>query len=153
MRRGIIATLLLMLLPAGAAGQQRFEVLGRTIELPAPMQEAPEECEEECEARSPWLTPMLATHAALQIADAHSTRRAIEAGAREHTALWRWAATSDVRAYTSSAGKAAGIWWGLDRYACKHPRGALWIATAWNALLGFAVNHNYALGTSLQENQ
>ena len=147
----MIATLLL-LLPAGAAGQQRFEVLGRAIDLPAPMQEAPEEGEEErCEPRSPWLTPMLATHAALQIADAHSTRRSIEAGAKESTPLWRWAATSDVRAYTSSAGMAAGVWWGLDRYACKHPRGALWIAIAWNALLGFAVNHNYALGTSLLE--
>ena len=152
MKREVIATLL-MLLPAGAAGQQRFEILGRAIELPAPMQEAAEEGEEECEPRSPWLTPMLATHAALQIGDAHSTRRAIEAGASEGTPLWRWAATSDVRAYSTSAGMAAGVWWGLDRYACKHPRGALWIAIAWNALLGFAVNHNYALGTSLLEGQ
>jgi len=149
----MITTLLLMLLPAGAAGQQRLEILGRAIELPAPMQEAPQEGEEKCEPRPPWLTPMLATHAALQIADAHSTRRAIEAGAREFTPLWRWAATSDVRAYTSSAAMAAGVWWGLDMYACKHPRGALWIAMAWNALLGFAVNNNYAVGTSLREGQ
>ena len=153
MRRGMIATLLLMLLPAGAAGQQRFEILGRAIELPAPMQEAPEEGEEKCEPRSPLLTPMLATHASLRIADAHSTRRAIEAGAREGNPLMRWAVTSDVRAYTSSAGLAAGIWWGLDRYACKHPRGSLWIAIAANALFGYVVTHNYALGTSLLEGQ
>lgn len=79
MGRMIAALMLMAPLSVGATAQQRFEILGGTIELPAAAQEAPEG-DEKCEPRSPWLTPMLATHAGLQIADAHSTRRAIEAG-------------------------------------------------------------------------
>ena len=149
--------MLMLLLPAGAAAQQRFEILGVVVDLPAPVREAPEEGERTCEPRSPWLTPMLATHAALQIADAHSTRRAFEAnealngGGREANPLMRWAVTSDARAYTFKTASAAGIWWLLDRDACRHPRRALWTAIAANVLYGFVVRHNYSVGTAMLE--
>ena len=152
MGRMIAALMLMPPLSVGATAWQRFEILGGTVELPAPVQEAPEG-DEKCEPRSPWLTPMLATHAGLQIADAHSTRRAIEAGARELNPFFRWAVTSDARAYTTKAGTAALIWWGIDRDACEHPRRALWFAIAANALYGFVVTHNYRVGTSLLAGQ
>lgn len=146
------ALLMLLLIPAGAAAHERLlEVLGRPVELPAPVQEAPEKGEKKCEPRSPWLTPMLATGAALQIADAHSTRRAIDAGAQEANPFFRWAVTSDARAYTTKAGMAAFFWWGLDRNACKHPRRGLWTAVALNAFAGLVVRQNYRVGTELLE--
>lgn len=155
MRRVIAALMPMLLLPPGAAAQQRFEILGGAVELPAPVREAPddgpEDGEKKCEPRSPWLTPMLATHAALQMADAHSTRRAIEAGAKELNPFMRWAVTSDTRAYTVKAGAVAGIWWLADRDACRNPRRALWTVIAANALYGFVVRHNYSVGTSLLE--
>lgn len=145
--------LLLLLIPAVASAHERLEIFGSAVELPAPVQEAPEKGENggKCEPRSPWLTPMLATGAALQIADAHSTRRAIDAGAHELNPFFRWAVTSNARAYTTKAGGAAFIWWGLDRGACKHPRLALWTAVALNAFMGLVVRHNYRVGTELLE--
>ena len=134
-----------------AAAQQRFEILGGAIELPAPVQEAPEEGEKPCEPRSPWLRPMLATQAALQFADAHSTRRGIEAGARELSPLMQWAVTSDARAYTVKAAGTAGIWWLAERDACKHPRRALWATIVMNTVMGLVVRHNYGVGTKLLE--
>lgn len=100
---------------------------------------------------------MLATHAALQIADAHITRRAYEANeavggrGREVNPLMRWAVTSDARACTVKAGAAAGIWWVLERDACRHPRRALWTAIVANAVHGLVVRHNYRAGTGLLE--
>lgn len=145
--------LLLLLIPAVASAHQRLEIFGSVVELPAPIRQAPDKGEKggKCEPRSPWLTPMLATGATLQIADAHSTRRAIDAGAQELNPFFRWAVTSDARAYTTKAGMAAFFWWGLDRTACKHPRRALWTAVALNAFMGLVVRHNYRVGTELLE--
>ena len=151
MRRVIATSMLMLLLPVGAAAQQRFEILGSAVELPAPAQEAPEEGEKACEPRSRWLRPMLATQAALQIADAHSTRRGIEAGAREVNSLMRWAVTSDARAYGVKAAGMAGIWWFTERDACEHPRRALWTVVVLNAVMGLVVRHNYGVGTRLLE--
>ena len=150
MKRVIATWMLMPILPPGAAAQPRLEILGGAIELPAPVLEAPEEGEK-CEARSPWLTPMLATHAALQIIDAHSSRRAIEAGGREANVLMRWAVTSDVRAYSVKGGGAAVIWWLVDRDACKHPQRALWTAIVMNAVSALVVRHNYRAGTAFLE--
>lgn len=145
--------LLLLLIPAVASAHQRLEIFGSVVELPAPVREPQEvpEAAEKCEPRSPWLTPMLATGAALQIADAHSTRRAIDAGAHELNPFFRWAVTSDARAYTTKAGAAAFVWWAFDRHACKHPRRVLWTAVALNAFMGLVVRHNYSVGTELLE--
>ena len=147
----MLMLMLVLLLPAGAGARQRFEILGGAIELPAPVQEAPEEGEKACEPRSRWLRPMLATQAALQIADAHSTRRGIEAGAREVNPLMRWAVTSDARAYGVKAAGMAGIWWFTERDACEHPRRALWTVIVLNAVMGLVVRHNYGVGTTLLE--
>ncbi len=157
MRRVIAALMPMLLFPASAAAQPRFEIFGGTIELPAPVQEAPEKGEKKCEPRSPWLTPMLATHATLQIADAHSTRRAYEANeavggrGREANPLMRWAVTSDARAYTVKAGAVAGIWWLADKDACRNPRRVLWTLIVANAVFGLVVRHNYREGTRLLE--
>ena len=146
------AWMLMLLIPAGASAHQRLEILGSAVELPAPVQEAPAGGEgEQCQPRSPWLTPMLATSAGLQIADAHSTRRAVDAGAQEFNPLFRWAATSDARAYTAKAGVAAFFWWAVDRDACQHPRRGLWTAVALNVVYGLVVRHNYRVGTRLLE--
>lgn len=169
------ALMLTLLIPAGASAHQRLEVLGRpgerpvpvqggsvhqrleifgsAVDLPAPVQKAPENGDkgEKCEPRSPWLTPTLATSTALQIADAHSTRRAVDAGAQEVNPLFRWAATSNARAYTTKAGIAAFFWWAADREACKHPRRALWITVALNVAYGLVVRNNYRVGTRLLE--
>lgn len=153
------ALMLTLLIPAGASAHERLEVLGRPVDLPAPVrevQETPAEGEKKCEPRSPWLTPTLATSAALQIADAHSTRRAVDAGgvagvAGELNPLFRWAATSNARAYTTKAGVAAFYWWAADREACKHPRRALWTTVVVNVVYGLVVRNNYRVGTRLLE--
>ena len=149
MRHGIVAAASMLMLPVGAAAQQRFEVLGVAVALPPPVQEAGEEGGEKCQPRSRWLTPLLASHTGLQIADVHSTRMALKTGgAQEANPFMRWVMASDVRAYTVKAGSAAGFWWWLDRYGCKHPRRALWLAITGNVLYGFLVSYNYArLGT------
>lgn len=122
MKDGIVAVALMLMLPPGAAAQQRFEVLGAAVELPPPVREAPPEREKKCEPRSSWPTPLLATHTALQIAHTHSTRSALKTGwAREANPFMGWVMASDARAYTVKAGSAAGFWWWLDTYACEHP--------------------------------
>ena len=145
MKDGIVAVALMLMLPPGAAAQQRFEVLGAAVELPPPVREAPPEREKKCEPRSSWLTPLLATHTALQIAHTHSTRSALKTGwAREANPFMGWVMARDARAYTVKAGSAAGFWWWLDTYACEHPRGALWTAISANALYGFLAGYNYS---------
>ena len=143
------ATMMICLPPLGAAAQQRLDVLGRSVELPAPTKETRDEAATECQPRSPWLRPMLVTHAALHVADAHSTRRAIKAGATEGNPLMRWAVTSDARAYAVKAPITAGNWWLAEQMSCAYPRGALWTVIALNAVSALVVRHNYALGTRL----
>ena len=165
------ALMLTLLIPGGASARerldlpvpvrsgsahQRLEIFGSAVDLPAPVQEVSGDSgkgEKKCKPRSPWLTPTLATSAALQIADAHSTRRAVDAGGIEveFNPLFRWAASSDVRAYTTKASAAALFWWAADREACKHPRRALWTAVALNVLYGLVVHNNYRVGTRLLE--
>ncbi|MCY4508619.1 MAG: DUF5658 family protein [Acidobacteria bacterium] len=145
------ATMMMLLLPPGAAALQRLDVLGRSVELPAPTKETRDEAATDCEPRSPWLRPMLATHAALHLADAHSTRRGIQAGATEANPLMRWAVTSDARAYGVKVPVTAGSWWLVEQVSCAYPSGALWTVIAVNAVLALVVRHNYALGTRLLE--
>ena len=136
------ATMMMFLLPPGTAAQQHVEVLGQSVELPLPTKESRDEAPTECAPRSPWLRPMLATQAALHVADAHSTRRAIRAGATEANPFMRWAVRSDARAYGVKVPFTAGSWWLGHRASCAYPRGALWTVIAVNALLALVVRHN-----------
>ena len=135
---GVIAAAMMMMfpLPPGTAAQQSVEVLGQSVELPTPAKESRDEAPTECVPRSPWLRPMLAAQAALHVADAHSTRRAIQAGATEANPFMRWAVTSDARAYGVKVPFTAGSCWLGQQVSCAYPRGALWTVIAVNALLG-----------------
>ena len=76
---------------------------------------------------------MLVAYAGLQAADAHSTLRAVAAGAVEAnpSPVAQWAVRSAPRAYAVKAGVTAGMWWTLDRMACHRAQSNAW--TAWNA--------------------
>ncbi len=143
--------MMMFLLPLGTAAQQSVEVLGRSVELPSPAKESRDEAPTECASRSPWLRPMLAAQAALHVADAHSTRRAIRAGAAEGNPFMWWAVTSDARAYGAKVPFTAWSWWSAEQVSCAYLRGALWTVIAVNALLALVVRHNYVLGTRLLE--
>ncbi|MCY4508842.1 MAG: DUF5658 family protein [Acidobacteria bacterium] len=151
MARVLATLMLLFVLSPGATAQQRLEVLGRSFELPAPTREPPDDVQAACAPRSPWLWPMLGTYAALQVADAHGTRRAIEAGAVEANPLMGWAVASDTRAYAMKASVTAGSWWLTEQVSCAYPKGALWMVVALNAVLALVVRHNYRIGTSLMD--
>ena len=91
--------LLALFIPVEAAASGSLVVLGSTVELPTPAVAAPSA--ERCRERPRLLTPMLVGYAGLQAADAHSTLRALDAGAVEAnpTTVAQWAVRSTSRAY------------------------------------------------------
>ena len=91
--------LLALFIPVEAAASGSLVVLGSTVELPAAAVAAPPV--ERCRERPRLLTPMLVGYAGLQAADAHSTLRALDAGAVEvnPTTVAQWAVRSTSRAY------------------------------------------------------
>ena len=94
---------------------------------------------------------MLVGYAGLQAADAHSTLRALEASAVKEnpSPVAQWAVRSAPRAYAVKAGATAGIWWTLDRMACRRPRLSFWMVTALNTLLAVVVSNNYRVGSRM----
>ena len=142
--------LLALFIPVEAAASGSLVVLGSTVELPAPAVAAPPA--ERCRERPRLLTPMLVGYAGLQAADAHSTLRALDAGAVEAnpTTVAQWAVRSTSRANGIKAGVAAGSWWAFDRIACSHPRTAFWTVTALNTVLALVVSHNYRVGSRMR---
>ena len=150
-----VAALLFPAQAAAGAGAT-VEVLGSVVDLASPERMPVELPPSACKPRSRLLTPMLATHAAFQVPDGHSTRRALSRARRgqghgvvEANPLMRWAVASDVRLYTVKGAVTAGVWWSLNSYACRHPRRALLLAIVNNALYGFIVGRNYHLGSAL----
>ena len=141
--------LLALFIPVEAAASGSLVVLGSTVELPAPAVAAPPA--ERCRERPQLLTPMLVGYAGLQAADAHSTLRALDAGAVEAnpTTVAQWAVRSTSRAYGIKAGVTTGTWWAFDRIACSHPRTAFWTVTALNTVLALVVSHNYRVGSRM----
>ena len=141
--------LLALFIPVEAAASGSLVVLGSTVELPAPAVAAPPT--ERCRERPRLLTPMLVGYAGLQAADAHSTLRALDAGAVEAnpTTVAQWAVRSTSRAYGMKAGVTVGTWWAFDRIACSHPLTAFWTVTALNTVLALVVSHNYRVGSRM----
>ena len=94
---------------------------------------------------------MLVGYAGVQAADAHSTLRALGAGAVEATTSpgAQWAARSASRCYGVKAGVTAGSWWAFNRIACRHPQRAFWTVTALNTAFALIVSHNYRGGSRL----
>ena len=141
--------LLALFIPVETAASGSLVVLGSTVELPEPAVAAPPV--ERCRERPRLLTPMLVGYAGLQAADAHSTLRALDAGAVEAnpTTVAQWAVRSTSRAYGIKAGVTAGTSWAFDRIACSHPRTAFWTITALNTVLALVVLHNYRVGSRM----
>ena len=141
--------LLALFIPVEVAASGSLVVLGSTVELPAAAVAAASA--ERCRDRPRLLTPMLVGYAGLQAADAHSTLRALDAGAVEAnpTTVAQWAVRSTSRAYGIKAGVTAGTWWAFDRIACSHPRTAFWTVTALNTVLALVVSHNYRVGSRM----
>ena len=164
---GIAAVLIVLLLPTAALGQVddglpgggwqpslstgRIVVLGSVVELLALDSHGPPAATPRCRPRPRLLTPMLVAHTGLQLADAHSTLRGIDAGAAEGnpSPVARWAVSSGPRLYALKGGVAAATWWVADRIACQRPGLSFWTVTALNGLYAAVVSHNYRVGSSL----
>ena len=73
--------LIALFMPVEAAAAGSLVVLGSTVELPAAAVAEPPT--KRCRKRPRLLTPTLVGYAGLQAADAHSTLRALDAGAVE----------------------------------------------------------------------
>ena len=103
--------LLALFIPVEAAASGSLVVLGSTVELPAPAVAAPPV--ERCRERPRLLTPMLVGYAGLQAADAHSTLRALDAGAVEANPSppAQWTVRTAPRAYGVKTGVTVGSWW------------------------------------------
>lgn len=129
----------------------RIVVLGSVVELPALDSHGPPAAPPRCRPRPRLLTPMLVAHTGLQLADAHSTLRGIDAGAVEAnpSPVARWAVRSAPRLYALKGGVAAANWWLADRIACRRPRLSFWTVTALNGLYAVVVANNYRVGSSL----
>ena len=143
-------SLLALFVPVETAASGSLVVLGSTVELPAPTRAAPEA--ERCRQRPRLLTPMLVAYAGLQAADAHSTLRALDAGAveRNPSPVAQWAVRSAPRAYAVKAGVTAWTGWALHRMACQRPRVSFWMITALNTVQAVIVYHNYKVGSRMR---
>ena len=157
----VASVMFVLVVPTAAFGQivaevdggrhvGRVVVLGAVVELPVLDPPAPRRSSR-CRPRPRLLTPMLVAHTSLQLADAHSTLRGIDAGAVEAnpSPIAQWSVRSPARACAVKAGVAAGTWWGAEVIACRYPRPALWLVVALNGFSAVVVTHNYRLGSRL----
>ena len=98
--------LLALFIPVETAASDSLVVVGSTVELPAPVLAAPPA--ERCQQRLRLLTPMLVAYARLQAAAAHSTLRALAAGAAaaNPSPVAQWTVRSAPQAYAVKAGVA-----------------------------------------------
>ena len=89
------------------------------------------------------LVPLYASFAALQALDAHSTMRALDAGARETNPLMRGIARTPAALIAVKAGLTATTIYLVERMRVKSRRAAIVIMAALNSTYATIVAHNY----------
>ena len=86
---------------------------------------------------------MYVSFAALQVFDAISTRKALNAGAREANPAMAAVVKSNTALLAVKAGSAAATAFFAERLAKKHPRRAAIVMTVLNTAYAAVVAHNY----------
>lgn len=79
----------------------------------------------------------------LQILDAHSTLRALDAGHVEANPLMRWSANHPVALVSMKAAATATTIYLVEKMRKKHPRRAVLLMAGINAASALVVLHNY----------
>jgi hypothetical protein len=89
------------------------------------------------------LVPLYVSFGALQIADAHSTLRAIRAGAGEQNPVFRSTVDRPAAFVAVKASMAASTILLTEQFRASHPTGALVLMAALNSVYATLVTHNY----------
>lgn len=97
------------------------------------------------EARSPALTAMYVTFGALQVADFHSTSRALAKGAVERNPAMRAVVGNRAAFIAVKAAGGATTIVVSEKLRKKHPIGAFVLMASLNTFLATVVAHNYRL--------
>jgi hypothetical protein len=90
-----------------------------------------------------WLVPLYVSFAALQALDAHSTLRALNAGAAEANPLMGGLAGKPAALVATKAAVAASTIYLADKVRVKNRTAAIALMAALNALYASIVVHNY----------
>jgi hypothetical protein len=86
---------------------------------------------------------LIASFAALQILDAHSTMKALDAGGREANPAMSAIASNSTALFAVKAGTAAATAYFVERLSKKHPKGAIVVMAVLNSAYAAVVAHNY----------
>ncbi len=89
------------------------------------------------------LVPLYVSFSALQVADAHSTLRAISAGAGEQNPVFRSTVDRPAAFVALKASMAASTILLTEQFRASHPTGALVLMAALNSVYATLVTHNY----------
>jgi hypothetical protein len=98
--------------------------------------------------RFPLLGSMYASFVALQVADVHSTSRALGAGAREANPMLPFAGNTAAMYGVKAASSAATIYL-VNRIARQNRTAAIVLMAAFNSAYSVIVAHNYRLAGSI----
>jgi hypothetical protein len=86
---------------------------------------------------------LIASFAALQILDAHSTMKALNAGGREANPAMSAIASNSTALFAVKAGTAAATAYFVERLSKNHPKGAVVVMAVLNSAYAAVVAHNY----------
>ena len=86
---------------------------------------------------------LIASFAALQLLDAHSTMKALNAGGREANPAMSAIASNSATLFAVKAGTAAATAYFVERLSKKHPKGAVVVMAVLNSAYVAVVAHNY----------
>ena len=96
------------------------------------------------------LIPLYISFGALQGFDIHSTMKAEAAGGREANPILGAAGSSTLSLVLTKSAATAGVVFGTERLARKHPKSAVLLMFGLNAALTAVVAHNYALSQAMR---
>ena len=131
--------------PAACAAADRSAVDSPTTDDSAANSSAPKSAEAIKPDRPNALTGLYISFASLQALDIASTMRARSSGGRETNPIMREALGSPARLVGMKAGATAGIIFAGERLRAHHPRAAILMLTAINAVYGVIAIHNYSV--------
>ena len=100
--------------------------------------------------RPSLLVPLYVGFGALQALDAHSTLRALKAGAVESNPMMQWAAGNTTALLAVKSGAAAATIFLADKGWKKHPARTAVLMAVLNAGYAGVVLHNYRVANSLR---
>lgn len=98
------------------------------------------------EKRPDYNLPLYVAFAALQVLDAHSTTRALQAGSREANSIMAGIAGNDAALYAVKGAAAAATIAVVHKLSKQRPVLASWLMVAFTGVSATIVVHNYRAG-------